>query len=201
MKRNSLTSTRNLVMMGMLSAIAAALMYIEIPLPFLAPPFYKLDFSEVPVLMGTLLSGPVAGIVIEAIKILLHLLLKGTSTAYVGELGNFIVGVAFILPVGLIYKRKKTLKSAVLGMIMGTVCMVVAGSIMNAFVLLPLYATMYYGSMEPILAAGAAINANVNDVTTFVVLMVAPFNLLKAVLCSVLSYGIYIPVHKAVSSD
>ena len=98
--------TRTMVEIAMLSAIAVVLMLFEFPLPFIAPPFYELDFSEVPVLIGAFALGPWAGVIIEAIKILLNLVINGTITAFVGEIGNFIIGVAFVLPAALIYNKK-----------------------------------------------------------------------------------------------
>ena len=182
---------KNVVTIGMLSAIAMILMLFEFPIPFIAPSFYEIDLSEVPVLIGTFAMGPVAGVLIELVKILLKLLIKGTSTAYVGDLANFVVGCAFLIPAGLIYWRKKTLKNAVIGLTAGGLTMVVAGSLMNAFVLLPLYAKMFMGGMDNIIAAGAAVNGNINSVFSFVVLAVAPFNLVKAIIVSVLTLLLY----------
>lgn len=116
-----------MVLTAMMAAVAAILMLFEFPLPFLAPGFYELDFSEVPVLIGTFAMGPAAGVMIEFLKILLHLLFKGTSTAYVGELGNFIVGCFFLLPAGLLYLRHKTKTMAMAGLAAGTVLMTAAG--------------------------------------------------------------------------
>ena len=102
--------TREIVTIGMLGAIAVVLMLFEIPLPF-APPFYEIDFSEVPVLVGCFALGPVAGVLIEFVKILLNLIINGSATAGVGELANFCIGCSFCIPAGIIYKRKKTKKS------------------------------------------------------------------------------------------
>lgn len=183
-------SVRKTALIGMFGAIAAVLMFIEMPIPVIAPPFYKIDFSEVPVLIGTFAMGPVAGILIELIKILLHLLVKGTSTAGVGELGNFIVGLALVLPAGLIYRVHKTRRTAVVGMVVGTLTMVLAGSLINAFVLLPMYAAAF-GGMEAIIAAGTAVHSSVDSVFGFVALCVAPFNLIKGVITSILTMLLY----------
>jgi len=183
-------SVRKIALIGMFGAIAAVLMFIEVPLPLIAPPFYKMDLSEVPVLIGTFAMGPVAGILIELIKILLHLLIKGTSTAGVGELGNFIVGLALVLPAGLIYRVRKTRKTAIIGMITGTLVMVLAGSLINAFVLLPMYAAAF-GGMEAIIAAGTAVHSGVSSVFGFVALCVAPFNLIKGIITSILTMLLY----------
>ena len=188
--KTSNMAVKNMITIGMLAAIAVILMLFEFPIPFLAPGFYKLDLSELPVLIGTFAMGPVAGIAIEFVKILLNLLINGTTTAYVGELGNFIVGCAFLIPAGIIYWRKKTFKRAVIALVAGGLTMVVAGSLMNAYVLLPLYASAF-GGMQNIIAAGTAVNGHITSVATFVLLAVAPFNLVKAVLVSVLTLLLY----------
>ena len=84
--------TRTIAQVAMLGAVAGVLMNLEFPIPFLAPSFYQLDFSEVPVMVGTFAMGPVAGILIELVKILVHLVTKGTMTAGVGDVANFLFG-------------------------------------------------------------------------------------------------------------
>lgn len=194
MQKNKVLSVRNLVLIAMMSAVAVVLMLFEFPLPFIAPPFYELDFSELPVLIGTFAMGPLAGVMIELVKILLNLLINGTSTAYVGELANFLVGCAFILPAGLIYKIKKTRNGAWIAMAVGTVCLVVAGCLLNAFLLLPFYANSFFasaGGMDAILAAGAAVHPAIGSVAGFVIFCVAPFNLVKGVAVSLLTALLY----------
>ena len=125
-----------MAMIGMFSAISTILMILELPV-FFTPGFYKLDFSELPALIGGFAFGPVAGIMIEFCKILLKLMTKGTSTALVGELANFVVGCSFILPASCLYWLKKSKKSAIFSSIVGTLCMTVVGSWLNAVFLLP----------------------------------------------------------------
>ena len=129
---------RAVVQIGMLAAVAVILMLFEIPLPF-APSFYKIDFSEVPVLVGCFAMGPVAGALIELVKILLNFVLTGTSTAGVGEIANFVIGCALCVPAGIIYRRNRTRKNALIGMATGTILMTVLGCFVNAYVLLPAY--------------------------------------------------------------
>lgn len=182
---------RNMALIAMMGAIATVLMLFEIPLPFLAPPFYELDFSEVPVLIGAFAMGPVAGMLIELIKILLNLIINGTITAGVGELGNFIIGCSFILPASIIYHRKKDKKHALIGMATGTVFMAVAGCFINAYVLLPAYSAGLELPMDVLVGMGTAINPAITNIMTFVVLAVAPFNLLKGVVVSILTFLLY----------
>lgn len=181
---------RSIVQVGMLGAIAVVLMLFEIPLPF-APAFYEIDFSEVPVLIGTFAIGPLAGAAIELIKILLNFMINGTQTAGVGEVANFLIGCALVVPAGLIYRKKKTRKGAIAGMAAGTVFMTVAGCVLNAYVLLPAYAVCFELPIDALVAMGTAVNGNITNLLTFVAFAVAPFNLLKGILVSVVVFLIY----------
>ena len=188
---NTSIKTRKLVEIGMLGAIATVLMLFEFPIPFIAPPFYELDFSEVPVLVGAFALGPMAGATIELVKILINLLINGTATAFVGEIGNYLLGCSFIIPAALIYKNRKTKKNALIAMIAGTIIMTVFGCILNAYVLLPTYAAAFGMPIDAIVGMGSAINANINDVMTFVIIAVAPFNIIKGIVVSVITLLIY----------
>lgn len=189
MKQSKLWNVKNVVLMGMFGALAAVLMVFEIPLPFIAPSFYGLDLSEIPVLVGTFSLGPLAGVVIELVKVLVKLLIKPTSTGFVGELANFCFGCAMILPAGWIYKLNKTKKGAITGMIVGTVSFVIVGIIGNALVMLPFYSN--FMPLETIIAAGAVINPAVSNVWTFVILCVGPFNLIKGSVVSLITALVY----------
>lgn len=183
-------SVRTTVKIGMLAAISVVLMLFEIPLPF-APSFYEIDFSEVPVLIGAFAMGPVAGAAIELVKILLNLVITGTDTAGVGELANFIIGCSLCLPAAIVYKRKKTRKGAMIGMAAGTALMVVIGCLINAYVMLPAYSAAFNLPIDALVQMGTAINPNITNLNTFVIFAVAPFNLLKAVLVSLIVLLIY----------
>lgn len=188
-KRGS-DKVKRMVQIGMLSAIAVVLMLFEIPLPF-APPFYKIDFSEIPVMIGGFAMGPMAAVVIEFVKIVLNLIINGTMTAGIGELANFLIGVALVLPAALIYKKKKTRKAAALGMGIGTLFMTLVGSMLNAFVLLPTYAKAFSMPLEGLVEMGTAINKSITNLFTFVAFAVAPFNLLKGILVSIIVFFMY----------
>lgn len=189
MRENRLLSTKNIAVMGMLGALAAVLMLFEVPLPFIAPSFYGLDLSEVPILVGTFALGPVAGAVMEVVKILIKLILKPTSTGFVGEFANLVFGCSMVLPAGLIYRFHKTKKSAMIAMAVGTVIMAAVGIVGNALVMIPFYAN--FMPLENILAAGAAINPAVGNVWTFAVFCVGPFNVIKGIIVSVITALVY----------
>jgi len=183
--------TRTMVEVAMLSAIAVVLMLFEFPLPFIAPPFYELDFSEVPVLIGAFALGPMAGVAIEAIKILLNLVINGTITAGVGELANFVMGVLFVLPASLIYKHKKTKKNAMIGLTVGGIIMVVGACFINVFIMLPAYGNAFGMPVEAFIGMAAAIHASIDSMAGFALLCVAPFNLLKVVVVSLITMLLY----------
>ena len=183
-------TVKTIARIGILSAVAVVLMLFEFPLPF-APSFYQLDFSEVAVLLGTFAMGPVEGVIIEALKILLNVMFTGSQTAYVGEFANFLIGCAFIIPAGIIYKRHKTKKTALIGMIAGTLCMALAGALMNYYVLLPMYSTLYGLPMDTIIGMGTALIPAVKTEFSFVALCVVPFNLVKGALVSLVTFLLY----------
>ncbi len=189
-RAGSRSSVRTLVQIGMLGAVSVILMMFEIPLWF-APSFYKMDLSEVPVLIGSFAMGPAAGALIELVKIVLHLLFKGTTTAGVGDFANFLIGCALIVPAGIIYGRKKSRKSAVIGMAVGGIFMIIAGCFLNAFVLLPVYGKAFGMPMEALIGMGTAVNPAITNLAGFAILAVAPFNLLKAAAVSVITMLLY----------
>lgn len=181
---------KTIAKIGVLSAVASVLMLFEFPLWF-APNFYQLDFSEVPVLLGTFAMGPIAGIAIEFVKILINFILNGTVTGGIGELANFAVGCAFIIPAGYIYKHKKSYKTAIIGLIAGSISLAIIGSLMNYFVLLPVYARVFGAPLQAFIDMGNLLNPAITDLKTLVMYAVAPFNLFKGVVISSITILIY----------
>lgn len=183
-------NVRNLVKIAMLAAAATLLMLFEIPLWF-APSFYEIDLSEVAVLIGAFAMGPVAGIIIEALKIILNLLINGTVTAGIGEFANFLIGCSLIVPAAILYRSGKSKKSALIGMAAGTVLMTIIGALINAYVLLPVYANVFGMPISALIEMGSKVNGNITDMTTFIILAVVPFNLLKGALTAVITMLLY----------
>ena len=183
-------ATRKVAVIGVFSAISGVLMLFEIPVVF-APGFYKFDFSELPALIGAFAYGPVAGVMIEFVKIIVKLILKGTSTAFVGELANFIVGCSLVLPASIIYAMNKTRKTAIAACITGTICMTIVGSMFNAIYLLPKFAEMFGMPLEAIVEMGTAVNPHITSVSTLVLMAVAPLNLIKGGVISLITILIY----------
>lgn len=194
--KRSVSAAKRVTIVGLCAAIAAVLHILDFPLVFLAPEFYKLDFSELPVLLCGFYLGPSAAVACEGIKILLKLLLKGTSTAFVGDFANFAVGCSFVLPAVIVYHLRKTRKGALLGLLTGTVILSVFGSAFNAIYLLPKFAQLYGMPLDTIISMGTAIHAGVENITTFVLFCVAPLNVVKGVSVSILTLLLYKRVEK-----
>ena len=182
---------RRICIIAICGAIAAVLHIMDFPLLFLAPEFYKLDFSELPVMLCGFYLGPSAAVFCEVIKILLKLLLKGTSTAYVGDFANFVVGCSLVLPASIIYHTRKSRNSALVGSIVGTLVLTFIGSLFNAVYLLPKFSQLYDIPMDAIIAMGASINGGITNVYSFVMLAVAPLNLIKGTMISMLTMLLY----------
>lgn len=195
MSVKSKTPIRYMARVAVLTAIASVMMLFEIPLWF-APGFYKLDLSELVILMGGFALGPGAAILIEFLKNLINILLNGTTTAYIGEFANFITGCAFVVPAALIYKYHKNKKGAIISMITGSLSLALIGSLLNYFVLIPAFSRFYNLPIENIIGMGAAVNPLVSDLKTLVIFAVAPFNLVKGLICSVFSLILYKHVSK-----
>ena len=185
------TKAKRITVIAVCSAIAAVLHMLDFPLLFLAPEFYKLDFSELPVMLCGFYMGPSAAVACEAVKILLKLLLKGTSTAFVGDFANFAVGCSLVLPAVIIYHIKKTRGGAIWGLLLGTVVLTVFGSAFNAIYLLPKFSQLFGLPLDAIIGMGGKINGSITSLQTFVLLAVAPLNLIKGVMISLLTLLLY----------
>ena len=187
----NVTPTKLLTIIAVCASIATVLHILYFPLLFLAPEFYKLDFSELPVMLCGFYLGPSATVACEAVKILLKLILKGTSTAFVGDFANFAVGCSLVLPASIIYHLKKSRTSAIWALIIGTIVLTVFGSAFNGIYLLPKFSQLYGLPLDSIITMGSKVNASITDITSFVVLAVTPLNLIKGASISVLTLLLY----------
>ena len=188
---SSENSIKTLAKIAIMAAIAVVIMLVSFPLPSIAPSFYKLDFSEVAVLIGSFALGPVAGIAIEALKILLNLVFNGTNTAFIGEFANFLMGCALVVPAGVIYQKNRTRKGAITGIVVGIVCMVIAGDLLNYFLLIPAFVSIAHFPLEAIIAAGTKIFPFINSTLSLVLVCVTLFNLVKGVLVVTITALVY----------
>ncbi len=180
-----------MVKISVLGVISFILMFFEFPLPWLAPTFMKVDISDLPSLIGAFAIGPMAGVIIQFLKNLLNVLIEGTTTAVVGELANFVVGSVFAYTAGIIYHRKKTFNRAVVGLILGTVAMTVVITLANYFIMFPLYAKLMGLDMQVFIDMGKAINNNITDLRSLMLMSVVPFNLLKGIIVTAITLLIY----------
>ncbi len=188
MKKTS--SVKETVFVGMMGAISAVLMLLNISLPFV-PGFLKFDISELPALFAGFFLGPVSGCGVIVVKILLKILFQGTDTGYVGEVMNVLGSMCFILPASLIYRWKHTKKGAVIAMAVSTVLVSIAFIFINAYIAFPLFSKLYGMPMEAIIGMGAAINPRITDLPTLMLFSVFPFNLFKHGITSFLTYLVY----------
>ena len=188
--RRQISPARRVSYVAMFSAVAAVLHIIDFPL-FFAPSFYKIDFSEISVLICAFYLGPGSGVVCELLKIILKLLIKGTSTAFVGDFANFFVGCSMVLPAAIIYHCKKSKKSALIGLAVGTAVMTVFGSAFNAFYLIPKFSQLFHMPLDAIVSMGTAINSSITSVSTLVLFAVVPFNIVKGVIVSIVTLLLY----------
>lgn len=189
MNQKRMFNVRNVVLIGMFSALAAVLETLQIPVPF-APPFYKLDFAELPVLVGGFAMGPVPAMLIAVVKNLLKLLINGTSTFYVGEVANALGSMLLSAPAALIYRRHKTKKVAMAALAVSVVIAVIGAVFINCFLTLPTYA-IAFGGMENIIAMGTAVNPAITNLYTFAIFAIVPFNLLKCSLNALVTVLVY----------
>ena len=190
-EKRKVSTARRISIISICAAIATVLHMLDFPLVFMAPDFYKLDFSELPVLLCGFYLGPAATVACEGVKILLKLLVKGTSTAFVGDFANFVVGCSFVLPATIWYHAHKSKHGALVGLILGTLSMAILGSAFNAVYLLPKFSQLFGLPLDAIIGMGAKINGSVHNVTTFVMLCVAPLNVVKGTMVSFLTLLLY----------
>ena len=179
-------TTKNLTMIAMFSAISAVLMVFEIQLPF-SPSFVKFDFSDLPVMLGGFLIGPFAGGIIVFMKILLHFLLNGTTSFFVGDLSNLLLTLSFVLPASFIYQQKKTKKTTIQGLLVSIICTSLLAIIFNLFLIFPLYLKVLNLKMVDLINMIHVVNPLVKDVFTMIVFSLLPINLFKYSIVSMIT--------------
>lgn len=183
------TRVRYIVKIGLLSALSVIVMLFEFPLVFIAPSFYELDLSEAVIMMGGFAMGPLAAAIMEFVKNVLNVLINGTTTGFVGEFANFVTGCCLTIPAAIVYKYRKSLKGALVGMAIGIVSLAVVGGLINYYIMLPMYSS--FMPLDAIIDAGAAVTGFIRDKFTFVLFAVVPFNIVKGLLCSIIALLLY----------
>ena len=184
-------STKNIARIAVLGAVGAFLMIMDFPITFIAPSFYKLDLSDLPCLIGSFAMGPIPCVFIEIIKILIKLLIKPTSTAFVGEVTAFLGSIALCVPAGLFYKANRTKNGAIKALILSSIIYILVAIIINYSFSIPFYGNLYHIGEEAIIAMGSDIFSIIKDKLGFVLVCVGPFNLIKVVIIDVLTIVLY----------
>lgn len=189
-KRTKFLTPTTLVKISILSAIGYILMFISVPLPMLFPEFLKVDISDLPALLGGIALGPMAGVTIAFFKNLLQFITGMSTTGGVGEFANFLIGGSFVFTVSYIYSKKRDVAGVIIGLISGIIVMTIVGCIANYFIILPFYSKIGW-SIDAVVAMGSAINPAINNKLSFVIWIIAPFNILKSGIMSLLTLPMY----------
>lgn len=189
-----LFSTKNLVMISLLSAVAYVLMLLHLPFKFIG--FLELEFSDVPAIIGGIFYGPAVGIIIELIKNLIKAI-TATTTGGVGEFANFVICSAYVLPASILFRRMKGKGRAFVSFGVATLSMVVIGALVNYFVMIPLYAKLF-GGMDAVIGVSSKMIPAIKDLGTIVLFGITPFNIVKGIVLGVVSHYIYKPLRSRI---
>lgn len=190
-EKKKVWTTQTLITTAMLAALAGVLMSLEISIPMM-PPFYKVDFSDVPSLIALFLMGPVPAVCVEVIKVLIKLVTIGTSSMFVGDLANLIGIAMYILPLWFVYKKLgKTRKAGITALLVSVPVRVAFACFCNACITLPLYAKAMEMPLDGVIQIVAAVNPSIHDLTSFIVLATIPFNILKIGVNYFVGYFLY----------
>ncbi|MGP1362036.1 MAG: ECF transporter S component [Candidatus Fimenecus sp.] len=194
LKSKKFLNIRKVAATAMLSAISFVLMFIEFPIPMLIPPFIKFDISDLPALLGAFAFGPWTGALIELLKNLLHIVFKGSSSAYVGELCNFILGAMMCITAGYIYKNQKNKKHAIIGAICGAGVMAVISVPINYFIVYPTYVIAYKMPMTVIIDMYKKLLPASNTLLKSLIIFNMPFTFVKGIIDAIICIFIYKPL-------
>lgn len=187
--KSTIFATSSMVKIGMLSGLGMVLMLLDFPLPIF-PTFLKFDLSDAPAVIGAFAMGPAAGVMIEFLKNVLKIIVR-SNTGGVGELANFLVGVAYVLPLALVYQRFPNRKGVIWGSILAIFSGAFFAGVLNYFVFIPAYAAVLGYPVEAFISMAAKINSSVVDLRTLVLFAIIPFNLLKGVIVAVSGLGLF----------
>ncbi len=185
------SNIQKLIYTGMLAALAGALMSLEFSVPMM-PPFYKVDFSDVPSIIALFLLGPASAAWVEIIKILIKLITVGTNTMFIGEFANLIGTAIFVVPMWIAYKKMgENKKAAITALSISVPIRTIFACFCNAFITLPLYAKAMGLPLNNIITMVASVNPAISDLPTFIILATIPFNIIKLGLNCVVGYLLY----------
>ena len=191
-------SVRVIAQVGILAAISYLLRFFEVPLPIF-PPFLRIDLSDVVAVFGGISMGPVVGFIIVVIKNLLQAL-TGSSTGGVGEFANILIAGPYVLMICIFCKKVKSYKNVLIGAVIGTIAMAIVGSVVNYFIMFPLYSKVMI-PMEVIIAMGTALNPKVTDLFSFMIWLIIPFNIVKGAIMTVVILPLFKKMEKLLTAN
>ena len=184
------TNLRRMTLSAMMGAIAFVLIFVNFGVPFLSP-VAEFDLSALPELIGGFILGPVGAVMIIVVKLGLKLAIQGTESMYTGEIQNFLLSVAYVLPAVLYYRRHRTKKGAAVGLAIGAVTSVVVAIFTNLYIIFPFYIKLYGMDWDGIVAMFSTVNPWIKDIPTMVAFSVVPFNLISRTITAVLAFVTY----------
>lgn len=193
-------AVKEMVLIAIFAALSTILMLLKFPLPFM-PPFMSFDFAAIPELIGGFILGPVGAFFIILIKILLKIVMQGSNSMMTGEIQNVILSCAFVLPATIIYRRNKSRKSALIGMIAGTIIMSITAVLTNLYFIIPFYAKLFNYSMDDIIKMSQAVNPLIKNPASLVALGIVPFNIIKGTTTSIITLLIYKKISVILKQD
>lgn len=204
MKENrTFFSTTRIAMIALFGALAGVLHVFSFSLPFAFPGFLEYDFSDIPLFIGTFALGPLSGCIIVVVKILIRLVCRGTASFFVGDLANLLIGFAFVIPAGIIYKHNRTMKGAVLALVIGSLASVFVAILANWLILIPFYVyVMFGGSFDPLLGMMKGLFPAITEgsfYTIYLFVSVLPFNVMRCLIACVLTLFIYKHISRAIN--
>ncbi len=201
-RKNFFSSTR-IAVIALFATLSGVLYIFGFPISVAFPSFLELNFSDIPALIGTFTLGPVSGAVIVFVKIIIKLIFKPTTTAFVGDLADLLIGIAFVLPAGLIYQRKRTFKGALIAIAAGSAASVAVAVIANRYLLVPFYVKFFFGgSWDPIVGMMTPLFPSCTQETFYnfyLWISVAPFNIMRCMIAAVVTLIVYKHISRAVN--
>lgn len=201
--RGKFLSSTHIAFIAMFAGVAAVLYILDFTMPFAFPSFLEFKLSDIPILIGSFTLGPAYGAIIVVVEILLKLVIKGTSTMFVGELSDLITSCAFAVTAGLIYKRKRTFKGALAAMGLGTVAEVTVALLINWLVLVPFYVEFFFGgNWSPLVNMMKPLFPSCTRETFYnfyLWVSVLPFNLLRCIVANVVTLLVYKRVSRLIN--
>ncbi len=201
-KKNYFNATR-IAVIALFSTLSGLLYILNFPIAAAFPSFLELNFSDIPALIGTFALGPLSGAIIVVMKVLIKLVVKSTSTMFVGDLADIVIGIAFVVPAGLLYKHKRTFKGALIGMGVGTLCSVAFAVLFNRVALVPLYVQLYFGGKwEPLVGMMTPLFPSCTKGTFYnfyLWVSVLPFNMMRCLIAAVVTLLVYKRISVAIN--